>query len=121
MKNFAIAFAVVGALALAGCGGSSGGSCKKVTCSPACKTDGTEICDMTSFTCKALKTCTATCTADQVCDYVKGECVAKPAVVEPKTCTGCTGLQLCDTTTGTCFSYCTPVCDLAGKGEMCLP
>ena len=135
MKNFAIAFAVVGALALAGCGNSA--SCKKAlcapacdltkqfcdtsftcvdlkTCTPACKTDGTEYCDGTKGTC--VKLCSPACAATEFCD--NGACKALPTV---KTCSpACTATQYCDGTEGKCKDtpVCSPVCD-ATKGEVC--
>ena len=45
------------------------------------------------------KTCTG-CTASQTCDTTTGLC--KDNAITPKTCTGCTASQTCDTTTGLC-------------------
>lgn len=115
MKKFAIAFAVVGSLALAGCGGAS---CKKVTCAPVCDATKSKICDVATFTCVDLKNCDPACKDTEMCNYVTGKCEAKPA--DPKTCSpACTGTQYCDD--GTCKDtpVCSPVCDLTGKGEAC--
>jgi hypothetical protein len=117
MMKFAIAFAVVGSLALAGCGGAS---CKKVeaakTCSPACKTDGTEYCD--NGTCKALKNCSPACKTDgsEMCDYSAGTCKAIKCTADKiKTCKA---TEYCDEASGSCKTtpVCSPVC---AAGEVC--
>ena len=139
MKKFAFAFAVVGAMALAGC--DSGPSCKKTTCAPAC--DPTkQFCDTSNFTCTDYKTCTPACdiTKNEVCDQTKGSCITfkncSPAcktdgseicdttsgtckaVPVVKTCSpACTGIQVC--VDGECKDNCNPVCDIT-KGETCV-
>ncbi len=105
MMKFAIAFAVVGSLALAGCGGAS---CKKIetpkTCSPACKTDPMEFCD--NGTCKELKTCSPACKDTEICNALTGACEAKPKTCSP----ACSSTQYCED--GTCKDnpVCSPVC-----------
>jgi len=118
MMKLAIGFALVGVMALAGCGGAS---CKKVTCSPACDATKSKICDATSFTCVDLKMCDPVCKTDgtEMCNYISGKCEAMPTV---KTCSpACTGTKYCDGKDGTCKEtpVCSPVCDLTGKGEAC--
>ena len=137
MKRFA--FVVVAALSLVVGSACSGGgpSCKKAlcspacdatkqfcsaafvctdnkTCTPACKTDGTEYCDPTKGTCTTIKACTPACKTDgtEICDTVAGSCKAVK-----KCATACTGIQYCDLESLTCkdIPVCSPVCTVAGE------
>jgi hypothetical protein len=108
MKKVAFAVAAVSVLVLSAC--SSGPTCKKFNCDPACKTDGTEVCDFAgTITCVPLKNCSPACTGTDVCDYTKGTCGASTV----KTCSPtCPAGMTCDATKGTCITpaVCTPTC-----------
>jgi hypothetical protein len=111
MKKLAIIFSL---LAVCGfiygaCGDDNGGpTCKKlIDCEPACATDGTEMCDMTSGNC--IKMC------DPICDYAGGEVCCGTTCQAAEVCTpDCTAPDTCNSCTGNCDTPVDPpVCDPA--------
>lgn len=130
---FAVVFAVAAIALPLSSSCSKGPTCKKVICKPDCSAT-TQYCDLADTTCKDFKMCSPACMAGQYCDVTKGSCVNLCSPVcgtgqvcdngtckaIPGTCSpACTGTDVCNN--GTCgpVLVCSPVCDLAGKGEVC--
>ena len=120
MKKLAFIFsllAVCGFMAGA-CGDDNGNGephcVADVVCDPACATDGTEMCDVTSGNCIVFKTCDPVCATDgsEACDPISGTC--KATCLDP----ACTATEWCDDGTCKALTVCEPAC---GADEHCVP
>ena len=111
-KIFGFCAAVVLFSSLVACGDDDTNTPKKAYCKAVVTCDITKQEVNCSDTCTAMKTCTPACKTDgtEYCDPCTGACAAIP---EQKTCTpACTSPQVCNASTGTCVDspVCTPAC-----------